>query len=110
MSEYYLRHDPYNFDTQEDFEQFDYESNCSEIIKHHGFRNQQLKLVEECAELIRAIIRNDNENFKEEVADVLVLIDQFKQNDSGFEFKVNEIKQEKVEREIGRIKHNEQTK
>lgn len=56
----------------------------SKIIEHYGVLTQQLKTIEELAELQRAISRiilnpGDNEAIKnliEEIADALIMIDQ----------------------------------
>ena len=59
-------------------------------IKHYGTHNQMLKCIEECSELSRAISRiltelssgdgfttkESEENLHEELADVLIMIDQ----------------------------------
>ncbi len=59
------------------------------IYQKYGYRNQLLKLAEECSELARACCRIvmdqdqapgreiDLTNFYEEIADVQILIDQF---------------------------------
>lgn len=46
------------------------------IADHYGSSHQQLKLVEEMAELTRAIIQNDTIAIIEEMADVQILLDQ----------------------------------
>ena len=46
-------------------------------IMHYGRGNQQLKAIEELAELIRALARgDDSENVAEEMADVRIMLDQ----------------------------------
>lgn len=49
-----------------------------EIINHYGYRHQIRKLAEEQYELIEALFENDKEHITEEIADCLVLINQFK--------------------------------
>lgn len=83
------------------------------IIDHYGVLTQQLKAIEELAELQRAIARiilNPNsaearENLIEEIADVLIMIDQV----SSIHFIKNiEIETEinfKIERTLERIKN-----
>ena len=61
------------------------------------------KLIEECSELIRAIIRNDDENFIEEMADISVLTDQFLNHFPKYKEKFEKIKQEKIDRQLKRI-------
>lgn len=46
------------------------------IANHFGLEHQKLKTIEECNELIQAIKNNDEENIKEEMADVLIMIFQ----------------------------------
>lgn len=46
------------------------------IADHYGSSHQQLKLIEEMAELTRAIIQNDTIAIIEEMADVQILLDQ----------------------------------
>ena len=58
---------------------------------------------EECAELIRAIAREDEENMLEEMADVLFLIEQFKTY-VDYEEKIEKIKIQKAERTYNRIR------
>ena len=54
-----------------------YSTACALIFKHYGIEAQKRKLQEECAELIRAIARDDEENMLEEMSDVLFIIEQF---------------------------------
>ena len=61
------------------------------------------KLIEECSELIRAIVRNDDENFIEEMADISVLTDQFLNHFPKYKEKFKKIKQEKIDRQLKRI-------
>lgn len=49
------------------------------VWKHYGEEAQTKKLVEELAELITAIARKDTRAIREEMADVEVMIMQFKQ-------------------------------
>ena len=49
-----------------------------EIINHYGYRHQIRKLAEEQYELIEALFENDKEHITEEIADCIVLINQFK--------------------------------
>jgi len=72
------------------------------IFNHYGKIGQQFKLMEECAELIRALARADKENIKEETADVLILIEQF-MLDADFARAVKKIQNEKIKRTLKRI-------
>ena len=49
-----------------------------EIINHYGYRHQIRKLAEEQYELIEALFEEDKEHITEEIADCLLLINQFK--------------------------------
>lgn len=49
-----------------------------EIINHYGYRHQIRKLAEEQYELIEALFEEDEDHITEEIADCLVLINQFK--------------------------------
>lgn len=73
------------------------------IYHHYGEANQRKKLKEELNELIEAIDDND-EHMKEEIADVLNVIDQFIMA-KGWAEDVYRIKYEKVERQKKRIKN-----
>lgn len=81
-----------------------------DIIKHYGREHQQLKAVEEMAELTQAIAKHLNaddpigptlENVKEELADVKVMVDQLLIIYG--EDNVLEIVKEKIERQKVRM-------
>ena len=48
-----------------------------EILNYYGEESQANQLIQELSELIVAITKNDKENIKEEVADILVMLNQF---------------------------------
>lgn len=48
----------------------------TKIADHFGLENQRIKIIEECSELITAIAKNDLENITEEIADVLIMVQQ----------------------------------
>ena len=73
------------------------------IYHHYGEANQREKLKEELYELIEAVDDND-EHMKEEIADVLNVIDQFIMA-KGWGVDIYRIKFEKVERQKKRIKN-----
>ena len=73
------------------------------IFHHYGETHQRNKLKEELIELIEAVDDND-EHMKEEIADVLNVIDQFIMA-KGWGEDVYRIKFEKVERQKERIKN-----
>lgn len=54
----------------------DIETVTNHIAEYYGLDHQYSKLQEECAELIRAIARGDEENITEELADVTVMLNQ----------------------------------
>lgn len=80
-----------------------YCNGCKLIFNHYGKDAQFNKLAEECAELIRAIMRKDRPNILEEIADVQVLIDQLSIVYPEFDDCIEQTKFNKVERQIKRI-------
>ena len=80
----------------------DIQEKLSLILSKYGFGAQKRKMQEECAELIRAIARDDEDNILEEMADVSVLIEQFKAV-AEYKSKIEEIEQRKIERTLERI-------
>lgn len=77
------------------------------IFSHYGYNNQRKKLIEECSELIRAIIRDDDENFVEELADVAILIEQILNHFEKYKEKFEKVKEYKINRQIERINNGE---
>ena len=77
-----------------------------EIWEHYGEEAQTKKLVEELAELITAIAREDARAVREEMADVEVMIMQFKQ---GLNIDTLPIMNYKLNRTMARIE-NEKSK
>lgn len=73
------------------------------IFRHYGEANQREKLKEELNELIEAVDDND-EHMKEEIADVLNVIDQFIMA-KGWGVDIYRIKYEKVERQKERMRN-----
>lgn len=76
------------------------------VWEHYGSEAQTKKLVEELAELITAIAREDVRAIREEMADVEVMIMQFKQ---GFNIDTLPIMNYKLNRTMARIE-NEKSK
>ena len=75
-----------------------------EILLHYGNKHQKRKTIEELAELIIAISKNDRKNIIEEIADVSIMITQL-----NFIYLIdkNEIEEkmnEKIERTLFKIK------
>lgn len=75
----------------------------------YGASKQKLKLCEECAELIQAIIRGDIKHITEEMADVRFLIDQIAKVENVEEF-LDSIYDYKVMRQITRIAIDSESK
>lgn len=83
------------------------------ILNHYGITEQVSYLKEECRELIEAadgyINGTDSKaHFLEEIADVLVMIEQMTMHFNAQD-KVDEIKRFKVKRQLGRIEREEDT-
>lgn len=80
-----------------------YYTACKYIINHYGREKQKQQLVQELAELIVAITKNDIENIIEEMADVQVMLDQFTISDPPLFNQIELMQIKKVKRQIGRI-------
>lgn len=87
-----------------------------EIINHYGVNHQQRKLNEECFELQEAIIEYETESFycvpskkhiTEELADVMVLLEQFKLYYEISSEEISKIFWKKVNRQLERIANEE---
>jgi NTP pyrophosphatase (non-canonical NTP hydrolase) len=81
-----------------------------EIINHYGYRHQIRKLAEEQYELIEALFEEDEDNITEEIADCLLLINQFK---SFYQIKdkdIQEVYDYKIARQERRMKDEIQPK
>lgn len=74
-----------------------------EIINHYGYRHQIRKLAEEQYELIEALFEEDEDNITEEIADCLLLINQFKAYYGIKDEEIGEIYAYKIARQEGRI-------
>lgn len=84
--------------------QSDTKSKLNTIFNYYGRKGQEYKLVEEMAELIQAIIKNDRENVMEEMADVQILLLQLRLNFNSSEKKqFVETFNRKIERQLNRI-------
>lgn len=73
------------------------------IFNTYGKSNQVKKLLEEIGELIETIINEDKENMVKELADVMVMLEQFKLYYKITNEEITEIFWYKVDRQIGRI-------
>lgn len=84
--------------------QNDTKSKLNTIFNYYGRKGQEYKLVEEMAELIQAIIKNNRENIIEEMADVQNIILQLRLNFNSSERKqFVETFNKKIERQLNRI-------
>lgn len=76
------------------------------IINHYGMDHQLIKLAEECAELIQAILKNEDP-FKakifNEMADVVNVINQIRLKDKTMDEGIEMIEKYKIDREIDRL-------
>lgn len=82
-----------------------YAQNCAKIFNHYGIVEQRKQLIQECAELIVALTKLDRENIIEEMADVQVMLDQFTISLAGVGKQINEIREQKVQRQLERIEN-----
>ena len=83
---------------------------CKQIIAHYGDRAQRHILIEECAELIQAVIKCErgcegaDEIFVEELADVSIMIEQMKQSLCLYDLqRYNEMLKKKINRQLERM-------
>lgn len=72
------------------------------IADHYGKKHQTIKTMEELAELIQALAREDVENIKEELADVMVMLEQIKYLYGFSEIEINRIMFSKIVIQLGR--------
>ena len=95
------------------------DDNYLKIINHYGINNQQRKLAEEVFELQEAIIIEEDRkkhlklncfcinDITEELADVIVILEQFKRYYNISDDEIEKIKEFKVKRQMERIDNNE---
>jgi phosphoribosyl-ATP pyrophosphohydrolase len=81
-----------------------WQANLRSIISHHGVSGQIDKAVEEAHEFVYAITHNDIENIKEEIADLLIMIEQIAIIFNIHKEEIENIKYEKIARTLNRIK------
>lgn len=92
-------------------ELINYHTGCKIIFSHYGEEHQKKQLIQELAELIVAITKNDLENIIEEMADVEVMLDQFKIEYQSINNKIDYVMLQKVKRQLDRIyKEKEKTR
>lgn len=85
-------------------ELINYYTGCKIIFSHYGEEHQKKQLIQELAELIVAITKDDLENVIEEMADVEVVLDQFKINYPKINGKIDTAMLNKVNSQLRRIK------
>ena len=73
------------------------------IINTYGKSHQVSKLLEEVGELIETIMNEDKENMVQEIADVMVLLEQFKNYYGISSEEITKIFWAKVNRQLDRI-------
>lgn len=95
----------------------DLEENCKKIFNHYGFDNQLLQFCEEVGELIQALNKFRRKAWKankqqvehlrkkvvEEISDVYLMLYQFELFFPIYDMEVDEVIDEKVERQIKRV-------
>ena len=95
--------------------QEEYRNNIVAIAEHYGYESQARQLIEEMAELTQAINKawrmgNDfdnllvqKRNIKEEIADVTIMIEQIKYLLSISDTEIDQIIDQKLNRQLERI-------
>lgn len=78
------------------------------IINTYGKSHQVSKLLEEVGELIETIMNEDKENMVQEIADVMVLLEQFKNYYDISSEEITEIFWYKVNRQLDRIQREKE--
>ena len=85
---------------------------AAKIIAHYGVQHQLVKLCEECAELIQAVCKsldngsadNITEDMIEEMADVQIMLMQFRRILPNYWYdRLYEIQRQKLDRQLKRI-------
>lgn len=83
---------------------------CKRIVAHYGDLVQRHILIEECAELIQAVIKCEraaegaDEHFIEELADVTIMLEQMVQSLSLYDLqRYNEMVAKKINRQLERM-------
>lgn len=74
-----------------------------EILNFYGEKSQKGQVIQELAELIVGLTKNDLENIHEEIADVEIMLEQLKLFKNIDIKKIEEYKQFKLDRQMKRI-------
>lgn len=72
------------------------------IASHYGKNHQTLKLIEEMAELTQALIKGNEVQIAEEMADVVILLKQQFFLRDNFDL-IHHFQEMKIERQLGRM-------
>ena len=76
-----------------------------QIIAYYGEKHQKNKAIEELLELASAIYDNDKENVIEEIADVLIMIEQMQLIFGITNDDIQKVKEFKIKRTLERMKN-----
>lgn len=74
-----------------------------EIFKFYGEKSQKGQIIQELAELVVALTKNDLENVHEEIADVEIMLEQLKLFKNIDVKKIEEYREFKLNRQMTRI-------
>lgn len=86
-------------------------NNYKKIINHYGINAQLKKLSEEVYEFEEAVLeKHDKEHITEEIADIFVILQQFKEKYNIEEAEINKVMKYKVDRQLRRIEKEKCTK
>lgn len=86
-------------------------SDYKKIINHYGVNAQLKKLNEEVYEFQESVLeKHDKEHITEEIADVFVILQQFKEKYNIDLAEINKVMQYKADRQIRRIEKEKCTK
>lgn len=86
---------------------------CETILRHYGIEKQSIKACEEMGELIQVISKlnfkfssQNVEHLKEEIADVMVVLEQLKIHYGITDNDIDEIVEQKTIRTVNHIREN----
>lgn len=74
-----------------------------EILNFYGEKAQKQQVIQELAELVVALTKNDVENIHEEIADVEIMLEQLKLFKNIDAKKIEEYREFKLNRQMTRI-------
>lgn len=73
------------------------------IFNTYGKSHQLSKLLEEVGEFIETVMNEDKENMVQEMADVSVMLEQFKAYYDLDDMHISEVMHQKIDRQLDRI-------